>query len=255
MNKRIEDQLAKLAFGELSTSEEAELRRLCESDPEAGKTLEQFQSIRHGLKQLPVTPHQLSTERLNEAILRQGLRSPAEPSLWRWLSAPTWAAAAVLAIWGSWSVYSAGPVESGLTAKPLAARSNLSKGPSGSSGMNSNLESALAQAELSAPDQGAIESAHVEPMKVAKAAPPPPISTEKSVRVAKREPSAPADLVYAADQLSIDVIENAIVSSAAFAASPDDSEPLVIIDEARDETTGASRAKEVTSVSNVVVGG
>lgn len=255
MNKRIEDQLAKLAFGELGPREEAELRRLCETDPEAGKALEQFQSIRHGLKQLPVTPHQLSTERLNEAILRQGLRSPAEPSLWRWLSAPAWAAAAVLAIWGSWSIYSADLVESSPSAKPLAARTNLSEGPSASSGMDASLENALAQAELSAPEKGAIESARVEPKSGAKVSPPPPISTEKSVRVAKREPSTPSDLVYTADQLSIDVIENAIVSSAAFAASPDDSEPLVIIDEARDETTGASRAKEVTSVSNVVVGG
>lgn len=254
MNKRIEDQLARLAFGELSEREEAELRRACECDPEARKALDQYQTIRHGLKLLPVTPHQLSTERLNEAILRQGLRNPSEPSPWRWLSAPTWAAATVLAIWGAWSIYGAGSFESGPAGKPLAVRSNLSEGTSPNSGMESNLENTLVQAELSAPDAGPVETGSVALTNGAKASPQPPAVAERSARVAKHTPAAPADLVYAVDQLSIDVIESAIVS-AADAASWDSSEPLVIIDEARDETTGASRAKEVTSVSNVVVGG
>ena len=71
MKKRLEDQLIELAFGDRHESGVAEGA----STPEAAARLKEYRAMRSALGQLRELPeHQLSTERLREALLHQGLK-------------------------------------------------------------------------------------------------------------------------------------------------------------------------------------
>lgn len=92
MNRRFEDKLAELAFGDLSPEEAAKLEREMGADPKAMAALSTYREMREGLKGLSEVPEdQLSRERLRDAILTQGLKpapvpAPANRS-WLWMPA------------------------------------------------------------------------------------------------------------------------------------------------------------------------
>lgn len=98
MRKKIEEELAKLAFGDLSADEASRLELRTQSDPEAADAYETYRRMKDELKMLSVEvpDNQLSKERLREAILTRGLKH-SEPAATRntWLWMPV--AAAVLA--------------------------------------------------------------------------------------------------------------------------------------------------------------
>jgi hypothetical protein len=97
MRKKIEEQLAKLAFGDIDAEEARLLELRTQSDPEAARTIEMYRRMKDELRSLSldVPEDQLSKERLREAILTRGLDRKAEPARPTWLWMP--AAAAVLA--------------------------------------------------------------------------------------------------------------------------------------------------------------
>ncbi len=71
MKKRLEDQLLELAFDPRQDSIPAEI----EADPAAHMRLNEYRTMKSALGQLRDIPeHQLSTERLREALLHQGLK-------------------------------------------------------------------------------------------------------------------------------------------------------------------------------------
>ncbi len=92
MNKKLEDKLAMLTFGDLSPEETTRLEQEVAGDPKAVMVLRQYRDMRSGLKALHDIPeHQLSTERLRHAVLNQGLKPTSRPQLgWLWM--PTVAA-------------------------------------------------------------------------------------------------------------------------------------------------------------------
>ena len=74
MNRRLEDEIAKMAFGDMDPRRTAEIERLAETDPEVRKALSQYRAMREGLQAMaPSVEHQLSSERLRDEILRRGL--------------------------------------------------------------------------------------------------------------------------------------------------------------------------------------
>lgn len=74
MNKRLEDRLIQLAFEERSDAGMQQVADL----PEAAARLREYQSIKTALGQLRDLPeHQMSTERLREALLHRGLKRRA----------------------------------------------------------------------------------------------------------------------------------------------------------------------------------
>jgi hypothetical protein len=81
MNGKFEEQLARLAFGDVSPEEAARIERQAENDPKAAKALAEFRQMRAGLRNLASVPdHQLSNERLRDAILARGLdNAPTKP--------------------------------------------------------------------------------------------------------------------------------------------------------------------------------
>ena len=71
MKKHLEDQLIELAFGDRTETGVAEMT----TTPEAAERLKQYRTMRSALGQLRELPeHQLSTDRLREALLHQGLK-------------------------------------------------------------------------------------------------------------------------------------------------------------------------------------
>ena len=100
MSRKFEDKLIRLAFGDSSLRESSSLERKVQSDPEAARALEEYQSLKIGLNLLTdVPPDQLSKERLRDAILGQGLKPlPVEPApRWGWAWMPVTAAALAFA--------------------------------------------------------------------------------------------------------------------------------------------------------------
>lgn len=99
MNGKFEEKLAQLAFGDLSPEEAARIEAQVRKDPMAARALEEYRAMRGGLQSMAVVPeHQLSNERLRDAILAQGLRpqpveTPAKKAGWNWAWMPVAACA------------------------------------------------------------------------------------------------------------------------------------------------------------------
>jgi hypothetical protein len=101
MKRKLEDRLARLAFDDVSASESAELERIAADDAETARTLNEYRSMRAALRDLADVPaHQLSNERLRDAILGQGLKTkPVSTDLsWLWMSGIACASVAILFI-------------------------------------------------------------------------------------------------------------------------------------------------------------
>ncbi len=75
MKRKLEDQLIRLSFGDLSKEEADRIRAEVRGDAEATRMLDELQGLKSDLRSLKdVPPDQLSTERLRHAILNQGLK-------------------------------------------------------------------------------------------------------------------------------------------------------------------------------------
>lgn len=97
MRKKIEEELAKLAFGDLDADAAQRLELQTKADPEASRTFDSYCRMKNELRSLcnDVPADQLSKDRLREAILTRGLKEHRPVSRLSWLWMP--AAAAVLA--------------------------------------------------------------------------------------------------------------------------------------------------------------
>lgn len=88
MKNRQEEDILRLAFGDVSGPEAEQIRKVVENDPEAGKLFASYRGLSEGLRRMPVPEHQLSTERLRNAILDRNLKPHREGSFWRFLWVP-----------------------------------------------------------------------------------------------------------------------------------------------------------------------
>jgi hypothetical protein len=92
MRKRFEEDLSKLAFGDLDAEEARRLEMRTLSDPEASQTFQTYCRMKEELRSLAqdVPADQLSKERLREAILNRGMKDQpprtAKPT-WIWMPA------------------------------------------------------------------------------------------------------------------------------------------------------------------------
>ena len=98
MDKKFEDKIAKMAFGELTEAEAREVRAHAAANADAAKALASYEAIRSDLRRMrDVPPDQLSKERLQNAILTQGLKpKPVRRSYpWAWASSAVMVAGAL----------------------------------------------------------------------------------------------------------------------------------------------------------------
>lgn len=83
MNRKREEELMQMAFGDLRREMGSRAAEI-DKDPDAAKTYQAYCEMRDGLKALRDIPEmQLSTERLRDAILREGLH-PKRGFVWNW---------------------------------------------------------------------------------------------------------------------------------------------------------------------------
>lgn len=128
MNRRLDDDLARLAFGDMTEREAKVMRDSIEGDADSSDRLNQYELLRGGLRKLrDVPPDQLSSERVREAILARGL-SPRKSSAFGWLGWGAGVAAACLMVFAAMNVNvnrSSEPDRRGLVANSSTAADDL----------------------------------------------------------------------------------------------------------------------------------
>ena len=265
MNRRLEDEIARLAFGDLPPARAQALERLAETDPEVKRALATYAGLRQGLKAMsPSAEHQLSSERLRREILEKGLGARPRPTFdFRWLVLPAAAAGAFF------FVQSMQRPSSISNSPPVLVQAPTEDGT----------RVALREPGTQAPEAAAPEA--VAPAPAVSSAP----STGRPVAV-RRSPRTAGGIVEGATRVAsrtIDLKSNAGVPSMAFApgvamkatadaaapaaesfgggvglagvrTAPAKPEAIVVIQPVRDAATGAFRATEVASPSNVLIG-
>jgi len=240
MNKRLEEKLARLAFEDMGSEEMGRLEQEVVGDREAMRILAEYRNMRLGLKAMGNIPeHQLSTERLRHAVLNRGLKTKPAPQLgWLWMPVAAMAltCGVVMLRNSHHSVLpgSDGPVAFGTTEKRITDRPG---------------------------EEFALATASSEIISVAR--PEPPIVPVSHVRINRqlRERNDRIAALKEAVRLGFDnevSAENTghlSLPSGSSAPAQTASAPIVLIGNAKDPNTGAQKATEVDSASNVVVGG
>lgn len=256
MKRKDEERLIKLAFGELEGHSGVADRPLSE-DAEAAKFVAEFEELRQGLKQLagPVPEHQLSSERLRDAILKQGLKERKPAGLgWRWTFAP-------IAVMGCAFLIT------------LKLNQDPNVLPEGFAGIGPDVltqPSPLGTEPISPRfDPPSREASNVPvPAPAPSAVNAPSVSATRSstagltaslsgARRTDRSANAErASMALTPADFSNLAIDGALPAGAVamIDGNPDEGS-IVIISSDIDDATGAKRATEVTSTSNVVIGG
>lgn len=250
MRRNDEDRLIELAFGEATPQEAEQLQLSVQSDPRLAETLRSYKEVRDGLSALREVPEmQLSCDRLRDAILAGGLREPRFGG-WSWLAAPALVAAAF--------------------AVTLIVRRPTVPLPGGGVTV-AQMEPGSSRVSLD-PDLGTYQPVPFGKIEFREAAKSAPVTIEKpraeraSVASNSIERTKGLDRPSAAN---LDPIHpqklsgSAEVGPASASAAPamDKGAPemqtaaLIRIDPEKNGETGALKATEVESASNVVIGG
>ncbi len=264
MNRKFEDNLLRLAFEDMSPQEAAALEREALQDPEAALALAQYRQMRTGLRDLAEVPSdQLSKERLREAILARGLTHEAKPAArsfgWSWM--PVMAAGLAVLVFVYRPHAGTDPkIASHREANPFTYPT-IEVPPSGPVAMNSSKM---------------IETAGVGTSSASFMSPSVPAQTVaivthpnrnglRSRHQARNERSLNGLFAFSGTGTG-NVMESVIkpapstsgadtATMASPAAATPPASPIVLIGNEKDGSTGASRATEVDSARNVVVGG
>jgi len=253
MKGKVEDKLVQLAFGDLSPSEAKRLEQVAERDPEAHRALVVYKEMRDGLRLLADVPEdQFSKERLRDAILKEGLKpAPYRPTSNRaWL----WMPVAACAI-GFGFVFVRRTMVT-VKSEPQVVMSSKSLRPT-------------PLVEIKEPIRVAVNTAPTAASFVGPAQPKLREVSDLGSRHGNRhrlEPNEVDPAIFARipdggefeDALGTAVLEDdtptpttAPHNDTVTAASG----PMVMIDPDKDASTGAQRAREVGSSSNVLVSG
>jgi hypothetical protein len=264
MNRKLEDAMVRLAFGDVSPEEAAALEREAMKDPDAARSLASYRRMREGLKDLHDVPQdQLSKERLRDAILNQGLKPKPVANQRSWLWMPAAAAALAFGIVFIRGASSNGPVEIvGSPGASLAVNEapkvdfrpgGLNRGPitTPSDGKDTRVASNdVPRDSVRATENDGSRIVRSQQRRHRQRRDGLGIDLENAV----------AYLHNTVDDDSIDGNEvqpgvaaegNAIAS----APAPERSAPIILIDSQKDGATGAQKATELPSASNVVTSG
>lgn len=259
MKHRYEDDLAMLAFGELPEAEAAPLRQIIEKDPEAASVYATYREMAGGLKLLPVPEHQLSTERLRDAILNQDIKQRSRAPFWQWLWGPIAVGAAAYLFMSFVNSGNRPLIPTPGSDKPILVDTGAPDMADATPPKNLHVTMPEGNPVPSGPPRGAAERAGT-PSKSTHTGGPVAMNTKRSDgrnglansdrSNAKREP-----VVLGAEAISSD-IENAVAMNAVMTEPfTPDTQPLILIRSDKDAATGANRAMEVSTSNNVLVGG
>lgn len=281
MNRKFEDQLVRLAFGDLSSEEASRLQAESAEDRDAQRTLDTYRQMKSELQSLAEVPaDQLSKERLREAILARGLgETKAASRQWNWLWMPAMAAAVafgVVFLKGStmpdhsvattvvmdepksmsWTDlpkfdFSTTPIRSAAVTPSVSVSADVEETPVKKSQPTQvrrahheagpTFASATANMSLGALDT---MSGHDMPSGIGEALAPAMDKVEKTDKQVPQPDGPTAAITSSPSPIS-----------SAGARTIEKSSSIVLIQPEKDQDTGAQRAREVESASNVLVGG
>jgi hypothetical protein len=251
--KNHEDELVQFAFGEMDSKEAQIFEADALRDSGKQQEIDLLKFMREDLRSMREVPEmQYSKDRLREAILGQGLRPEKVAFNWnKFILAPL-ALASVIAV-GYFGIN--GTKEKDLvvaTELPIAKPSN-------------SLE--RIRKEIEKPSPVADISAPVSPQKVKPSSPvvaktrprvllPQATEVKVAMKVARRAPKTTNTRVAALTALKPAISSSETVAfGSASLAGPAEPTTIVVIDPTQETGSGASTATEVTSPSNVVIGG
>lgn len=249
MDRKFEDQIARLAFGELSEAEAAEVRSMAGRDADSAKALDGYETLRSDLRRLrDVPPDQLSKERLQNAILAQGLKPKPVRSAFPWIWMPATALSALVLF-----VLLKGPSVQPPIAAPRNDQFVALDVPKPSSGSDAivygDYLNDMDRAKLAKEVQGFAREPEVTEMAVAPDtsinARPAPVASSYQPRMRKSSVRSRASSARGGRELALRV-----------GSAPDakvNREPLVLIQNQRDGNTGAMAAVEVQQTQDVIV--
>jgi hypothetical protein len=260
MNRKYEDQLIELAFGDMTPEEARRLEEQALADPEAARALQTYRDVRDGLRAMAVVPeHQLSNERLRDAILARGLDNKKKESSRTWWWMPVGAMAMAFAL--------------------VFMRNNTATNDPQVMVVQSTPKTTVAKNESAAatnPVAAAIQTKSVSTEPEPKPAEPlTVVSPEPEVRTVVRYVERPVYRVREVvrevpkptrpkAEVSVDKGASAVVAMTKPTdlppVLPDEladktAQPIVLIASEQDAQTGAQVATEVDNASNVLVGG
>ncbi len=252
MKRHHEDKLIDLAFGEL-TAEEAEQLRACAcNDPKLARTLNQYSEMREGLASLKEIPEmQLSCDRLRDAILAGGLKEPRTIG-WSWVGVPIALAAVAFVV--TLAIKRPQP-----TMPPVAMTTPVETQDL----FDPSIDRTSSPVAAVKPDLfGTVEKAPPATVTKSIVKPSPVVRTAAKVRVPEPESAkhAPVTALDGGTRMGL-TAEGAPTVPLSFGASEPAvaSNPpevtLIVIEPDRLQGTGAQRATEVETSSNVVMGG
>lgn len=253
MKRNFEDKLAQLAFGELDSQEAVKVEQEISADPKALRALSMYKDMRDGLRELSEVPEdQFSNERLRDAILKQGLRpaAPRPSSRWSWLWMPAAAAAMGFCLITVLTSRHRQTREPQIVMGPIHGLSRAGEVPI----------RVTADFRYHAPSDPFVKpKAAVQKVAAAESMRDP---NEADARLTANTDMSAYDPDLGSIPASINthdttggtVVMNSPESKTPVAAAGS-SEPIVLIEQDTDEQTGACKATEVGSSSNVLVGG
>ncbi|MBS1718171.1 MAG: hypothetical protein JSS72_10625 [Armatimonadetes bacterium] len=233
-------RIISLAFGEIPADEADRLRAELCKDPAIAKELAEFESLQASLHLLnDIPPSQLSSERLRDTILRQGLKPQSRPWWIGWGWAPVAAFVAVFALTNYKMSLREPEIRVSLDAisNPVAmvAPQGLGTGPTSTLVTKSAPVASKNLAKATLTSQPAKKRRH---RKVEEESDPNLYAMVTS--------SVPGGLPISNDA-ALPMIKQAPVSS--------DQGQVVLINSEVDEHSGAQKAQEVEGTPSVPVGG
>lgn len=258
MNYRDED-LIKLAFGELDETEAETLRKELSADAAASSQIGEYNWIKEGLSDLrPVPPMQYSTERLRDAILGEGLNVRKRNPLARILAWTPAGAFGVAAVITGVMLMRTGPES--IVAPESPAKTSLTQVAMHMDGLHRPLLAERAFRTLDDQVQASTEFevgfAAVTEDTVERQPEAAPLKPRAAAKPTRREPevrretrrAVPSPVPAAAPPVETAATEAAEVTT-------EQAPPIVMIGSEDDARTGAPIATEVRFDANVVVGG
>jgi hypothetical protein len=259
MKRKFEEKVAQLAFGDLSADDAAKLEQEVQSDPEALRALSQYKDMREGLKSLAEVPDdQLSKERLRDAILTQGLKPVptrrVSPHSWLWMPGVACSLGFVL-------MFGVNRLHHKFVAPNIVI--NPPKNYSMGSAFESNSESSKRFIEKPTMVASATKTMPKNSRFDAAAAQVDPDIVDSRI-TASNLSGGFEDAAYDADLGNEPVNGQRVMAGernltarndATLVSTNSTTGPIVLIDQDKDDQTGACKATEVGSASNVLVGG
>ncbi len=255
-NRRPDDEIVELVFGEMDEVRAAEVEKRVAADPRVRSLAEGYRQLRDDLGTLREVPEdQLSSERLRHAILAKGLAHEKRSnglSSWIWMPGLAACFAFGLLVLRNQGTFADAP-KVVLSQRTAGGAEEVKLSPSVSPKVEKVIAANVGTSEVSPtaprPKAGS-RNRHGERTALAQKEPAPDSEGVLAMRITEGQP-------YLAAENLVDDLRTAVVSVDPIAASPAEeaTTDFVVIDGERNEQTGTNTATEVASYSNVLVGG